>query len=85
MNNIQQNYIDTFNKVGTPLLSEYGFKTELSVVNGSVNVQLEHEWYPTYLLTFSIHHLDYDQGVFIYKSSNQKLNHKEIIKAKSAI
>ncbi|MDA9206931.1 hypothetical protein N9O41_01205 [Crocinitomicaceae bacterium] len=43
MNNIQQNYIDTFNKVGTPLLSEYGFKTELSVVNESVNVQLEHE------------------------------------------
>ena len=79
MDNIRQNYIDTFNNIGVPLLTNYGFKTELSLINESVKIQIEHEDYPTYLITFSTHHLDYEQGVLVCKSDNQKLNYEEII------
>ena len=78
MEEIHQNYIDTFNKVASQLLVDYGYNFEASTNGDSTNIIISKSGQLNYLLTFSTNRLDYDQGVLICESNDRKLHWDKI-------
>jgi hypothetical protein len=78
MNEIQTTYINRFNLVGNPLLLAYGFKTEVLQENESVKINIVTPTDKKYILSFSTHHLDYQEGVTIRETSDNKIDRDKI-------
>ncbi|MCA6435469.1 MAG: hypothetical protein IM592_03245 [Bacteroidetes bacterium] len=74
MKAIHQKYIDTFNKVGSQLLNDYGYNFEALTSEDSTKIIISKSGQTNYLLTFSTDRLDYDHGVLICESNDGKLH-----------
>lgn len=78
MEEIHQKYIDTFNKVGSRLLNDYGYNFETLTNGDSTNIIISKSGQSNHLLTFSTNRLDYDHGALICESNDGKLHWDKI-------
>jgi len=80
MNDVFSNYIAKFQEIAIPLLKKHEYILcfdGIKITNNSVSICIFKTPF-IYQILFSTHHLDYADGVFIYKSKSRK-HYGEII------
>ena len=74
MEDVFANYINRFKEIALPILEKNGFKLcydGIKITHSSIEICLfKSPYFST--ISFSTHHLDYADGVFIYKSKKRK-------------
>lgn len=78
MKEIHQKYIETFNKVSSQLLVDYGYNYEVTTNGETTRILISKNGLTNHVATFSTNRLDYDHGVLISESTDGKLHWDKI-------
>ena len=62
MKEIHQKYIETFNKVSSQLLVDYGYNYEVTTNGETTRILISKNGLTNHVATFSTNRLDYDHG-----------------------
>lgn len=76
--NLQEKYLDLFNEIATPILNNQDYNLSLVSKVDSVDIHIN-KGNRNYLITFSTHHLDYDTGVVVAETEDEKLHWDKIV------
>ena len=76
MIDVHQKYVSKFKEIGVPILKQYGFDFEVFDVCGtsaSTKILIFKTLEPKYILTFATNHLDYADGVRVFKTDSREI------------
>jgi hypothetical protein len=81
--NIQEKYLALFDEIATPVLNDLGYNLSLvsKVDSGDIYINKGRR---NYIITFSTHHLDYETGVVVAETEDEKLHWDKIVLPNSA-